>query len=57
MTVTDMRRLTVALPDELVTQIVELKQESRFQKSTYSEIIRQLCRIGLDALASEREAG
>ena len=51
---TDMKRLTVALPDELVTQIIELKRESRFQKKTYSEIIRQLCRMGLDALAAEQ---
>lgn len=45
---TDMRRVTIALPDEIDREIYELRKSDKFVKCSYSEIIRQLVVAGLD---------
>lgn len=44
---TDMKRISVSLPDELVGAISRLKATEKYRKCTYSEIIRQLMCAGL----------
>ena len=47
---TDMKRLSVSLPDDMVQGIGALKETEQFQKCTFSEIIRQCIRAGLPNL-------
>lgn len=47
---TDMRRTTISLPDELVAQIFALRKDDRFTRCSYSELIRQLAEKGLSML-------
>lgn len=48
---TDMKRITVAFPDEIDRAVYELRKEDRFIKCSYSEIIRKLVVLGLEANA------
>ena len=51
---TDMRRMTVSLPDELDKRILELKKEERFARYSYSEIVRQMLGRGFDLFEAEK---
>lgn len=44
---TDMKRITVSLPDDLVAALDHLKQAPRYAGKPYSVIIRDLVRAGL----------
>lgn len=44
---TNMKRTSVSLPDELVDKLAELKETEEFQGCTYSELIRRLIKAGL----------
>lgn len=44
---TNMKRTTVSLPDELVDRLAELKETEAFRGCTYSELIRRLIKAGL----------
>ena len=46
---TDMRRVTIALPDEIDRRILELKKDDRFVRLSYAEIVRRLLERGLEA--------
>ena len=50
----NMRRVTIAFPDSIDEQILELRKEDRFVRCSYSEIVRQILERGFDALAAER---
>lgn len=52
---TDMRRVTISLPDELDKKILELKRNDRFVRCSYSEIVRQLMEHGYQMFEAERE--
>mgnify|MGYP002518919875 CR=1 FL=1 len=45
---TNMKRTTVSLPDDLAATIRSLKSSEEFRGRSYSEIIRRLVRIGLN---------
>lgn len=45
---TDMRRITIALPDEIDRRILELRKDDRFVRCSYAEIVRQLLEHALD---------
>lgn len=51
---TDMRRVTISLPDELDKKILELKRNDRFVRCSYSEIVRQLMEHGYQMFEAER---
>ena len=51
---TDMRRVTISLPDELDKKILELKRNDRFVRCSYSEIVRQLMEHGYQMIEAER---
>ena len=44
---TDMRRMTISLPDELDKQILELKKDDRFVRCSYSEIVLRMLDDGI----------
>lgn len=46
---TNMKRMTVSLTDELETAIVALKNQDEFKNAPYSEIIRFLVKCGLES--------
>lgn len=45
---TDMKRTTISLPDELVEALSLLKQTDEFKNASYSEIIRVMIKRGLN---------
>ena len=51
---TDMRRMTISLPDELDKQILELKKDDRFVRCSYSEIVRRMLDDGIKMQKAER---
>ena len=46
---TDMRRVTVSLPDEIDRRILELKKDDKYIRLSYAEVVRQLLERGLEA--------
>ncbi len=44
---TDMRRITIAIPDEIDKRILELRKDDRFVRCSYAEIVRNLLERGL----------
>lgn len=46
---TEMKRVTVALPDEIDKKVLELRKDERFIRCSYSEIVRKLLEAGLAA--------
>lgn len=54
---TDMRRVTIAFPDDMDKRILELRKEDRFIRSSYSEIVRTILELGFSVLDAERERG
>lgn len=53
---TDMRRVTISLPDEIDRRILELKKDDRFIRLSYAEIVRKLLESGLGAWAEDQGA-
>lgn len=50
---TDMRRVTFAIPDELDRRILELKKKDpRFERANYSDVVRAVLTRGLDATSA-----
>lgn len=52
---TDMRRITIALPESIDNKILALRKDDRFLKCSYSEIVRRVMEHGLDLLQMEEE--
>ena len=45
---TDMRRMSIAIPDELDNRILALRKTDKFIRCSYSEIVRRIIERGLD---------
>lgn len=54
---TDMRRVTIAFPDDMDKRILDLRKEDRFIRCSYSEIVRKILEIGFAVLDAERDHG
>jgi len=50
---TDMKRITVAVPESIDSKILELRKDDRFVRCSYSEIVRQVMEHGLALLRTE----
>lgn len=46
---TDMRRVTISVPDTLDKRILELRKKQAFARCSYSEIIRRMVELGIQA--------
>lgn len=53
---TNMRRVTIPLPDEIDKRILEIKKDDRFIRLSYAEIVRKLLEIGLCAWTEDQGA-
>lgn len=51
---TDMKRTTVSLPDEMVAALDKLKQTEEYRNKAYSELLREMIRIGLSKKGGKR---
>lgn len=45
---TDMKRMTISMPDEIDRKIMEMKKDDQYARYSYSEIVRVLVRMGLE---------
>ena len=45
---TDMRRVTISIPEDLDKRILKLRVSDKFMRSSYSEIVRFLLIKGLE---------
>jgi Arc/MetJ-type ribon-helix-helix transcriptional regulator len=52
---TEMRRVTVAIPDRLDSRILQLRKTTVFAKCSYSELVRMLLDVGLDAMIQSNQ--
>lgn len=50
---TNMKRVTIALPKDIDHKILGLRKTDRFVRCSYSEIIRQLIVIGIETNSSQ----
>ena len=48
---TDMRRITIAVPDELDKRILDLRKDDRFIRCSYAEIVRKILDRGLEKIS------
>lgn len=46
---TNMKRVTIALPAEIDRAVMDLKKDPRFERNSYSEIVRMLLAKGIEA--------
>lgn len=53
---TDMKRVTISLPDELDEKILELRKDDRFIRCSYAEIVRRSLEHGLDELKTKAKS-
>lgn len=54
---TDMRRVTVSLPEELDKRIADLRNCEPFARCSYSEVVRRLLDCGFKVVKAEHCAG
>lgn len=47
---TDMKRVTIAMPSDLDAKILDMKKSDQYVRTSYSEIVRMLLVRGLDGL-------
>lgn len=52
---TDMRRVSIALPDDMDMRILKVRKDDRFIRATYSEVVRRILELGLEAIEAERD--
>lgn len=53
---TNMKRVTISLPDSIDRRVLELRKDDRFVRCSYSEIVRRLLEAGLSAKEHEKGA-
>lgn len=51
----NMRRVTIVIPENLDEEILELKKDDRFVRCSYAEIARRLLECGLPMLRGETD--
>lgn len=49
---TEMRRVTITLPEAMDKAVLQLRKDDRFARCSYSEIVRQMLELGLKAKAN-----
>lgn len=46
---TEMRRVTISIPEEMDKRILALRKRKAFERCSYSEIVRRMVEIGIEA--------
>jgi Arc/MetJ-type ribon-helix-helix transcriptional regulator len=52
---TDMKRISIAIPDELDDRILALRKTDEFIRCSYSEIVRQIIERGLTVAKTDTQ--
>lgn len=52
-TLTEMKRVTISVPDWLDKAVLELRKDDRFVRCSYAEIVRYILQVGLEAQREE----
>ena len=52
---TDMKRVTISLPDSIDKKVLELRKDDRYVRCSYSELVRMLLEAGLSTTGGERK--
>lgn len=52
---TDMRRVTIAVPDHIDQMVLNMRKDDRFVRCSYSEIVRQMLDLGIKAYEQEQK--
>ena len=50
---TEMRRVTITVPDDVDQKVLQLRKDDRFVRCSYSEIVRQMLDLGIKAYERE----
>lgn len=54
---TDMKRVTISVTDEIDRRIIDLrKKDPRFERCSYAEIVRQVLALGMESYDSTKDA-
>ena len=53
---TEMNRVTISVPDWIDEAIVALRKDDRFVRCSYTEIVRQVIAIGLEAERNAKQS-
>ena len=56
-TLTEMKRVTISVPDWLDKAVLELRKDDRFVRCSYAEIVRYILQVGLEVQRKEGERG
>lgn len=54
---TDMKRVTISVPDEIDDAVLGLRKTDLFCRCSYSEIVRRLITRGLEIMAEDTVVG
>lgn len=54
---TEMRRVTISLPEELDKRLMDLKKDDRFVRCSYSELVRKVLDHGFAVFEEEKKEG
>ena len=52
---TDMKRVTISLPDDIDRKVLELRKDDRFVRCSYSELVRMLLEAGLSETVGRKK--
>lgn len=53
---TDMKRVTISLPDDIDRKVLELRKDDRFVRCSYSELVRMLLEAGLSETVDRKKS-
>ena len=53
---TEMKRVTISVPDWIDEAIFALRKDDRFVRCSYTEIVRQVIAIGLEAERNAKQS-
>lgn len=53
---TEMKRISISLPDEIDSQVIQLKRTEEFCRCSYAEIVRMLLERGIRASQTEERS-
>lgn len=45
---TDMRRITISIPEDMDKRILNLRKRSEFARCSYSELVRRMVELGME---------
>lgn len=51
---TEMRRVTFSIPDDLEREILNLKKSDEYVRDSYSELVRKLLALGIQKVKAEK---